>query len=91
MLVTDTHRNTAIVIRNDGQEVTLVPMAGGRLSALHLKFGEFRTLWSELAQPLPEALAAFIDHAARWGATQEVKRGLEKLLARDRQMAGTLF
>lgn len=91
MLVTDSHRNTAIVIRNDGHEVTLVPMAGGRLSALHLKFGEFRAAWSELAQPLPEALSAFLDHVATWGASQEVKRGLDRLVARDRQMAGTLF
>ncbi|MBL8489304.1 MAG: hypothetical protein JNM82_00830 [Rhodocyclaceae bacterium] len=91
MVVIDTHRNTAIVIRNDGRQVTLVPMAGGRLSAIRLGFAEFRAGWSELGQPLAAALDAFLDHVQHWGASQEARRGLEKLAARDRMMAGTLF
>ena len=42
MVVTNGSRTTAIVIRNDGHKVTLVPMKSGKLLAKALSFDEFK-------------------------------------------------
>ena len=91
MVVTDCHRTTAIVIRNDGHKVTLVPMKSGRLSARTLSFGEFRAEWCETGYALSLALTTFLAHVMKWGASLEVSRGLEKLAARDRNVVASLF
>lgn len=87
MVVTNHHRTTAIVIRNDGAKVTLVPMSSGKLSACTLSFEEFRHDWSETDYSLDRALDAFLHHAAELGATGEASRGLTRLQQRDRFVA----
>lgn len=84
MVVTNSSRSTAIVIRNDGHQVTLVPMKSGKLAALTLSFAEFRGEWAETDYALSRALETFMAHVREWGATAEVARGLDKLEARDR-------
>ncbi|MBI4983869.1 MAG: hypothetical protein HZC24_00535, partial [Rhodocyclales bacterium] len=84
-------RTTAIVIRNDGTKVTLVPMRSGKLSAKTLSFSEFRTEWSETGYALSLALTTFLAHVMKWGSSLEVSRGLEKLAARDRFVVASLF
>lgn len=91
MVVMDHGRNTAIVIRNDGTKVTLVPMQGGKLKARTVPFGEFRTEWRETGYALSQALTTFLAHIMKWGASVEATRGLEKLAARDRFVVASLF
>jgi hypothetical protein len=91
VVVTNNQRSTAIVIRNDGHKVTLVPMKSGKLSARTLSFDEFRTEWRETGYALSLALTTFLTHVMKWGASMETVRGLEKLAARDRFVVASLF
>jgi hypothetical protein len=91
VVVTNMQRSTAIVIRNDGHKVTLVPMKSGKLSARTLSFAEFRGEWQETGYALSLALTTFLSHIMKWGASLEAARGLEKLAARDRFVIASLF
>ncbi len=91
MVVTNHNRTTAIVIRNNGRHVTLVPMKSGRLSAKTLAFDEFRREWCEAGYALSQALTTYLSHVMKWGASMEVSKGLEKLAARDRHVIASLF
>lgn len=91
MVVINGKRTTAIVIRHRGDQVTLVPMKSGRLSAKTVAFEEFRREWSETGYALSHALTTFLAHIMKWGASLEVTRGLERLAARDRFVVGSLF
>lgn len=91
MVVTNRSRTTAIVIRNDGVRVTLVPMKSGKLSAKAMSFAEFRADWTETGYALSQALTTFLAHVMKWGASIEATRGLEKLAARDRFVVASLF
>lgn len=91
MVVINRGRTTAIVIRNDGARVTLVPMKSGKLAAKTLSFSEFRAEWTETGYALSQALTTFLAHVMKWGASLEVARGLERLAARDRFVVASLF
>ena len=91
MVVINRGRTTAIVIRNDGARVTLVPMKSGKLSAKTVGFDEFRQEWRETGYALSQALTTFLAHIMKWGASLEVVKGLEKLAARDRFVVASLF
>lgn len=91
MVVTNSQRSTAIVIRNDGHKVTLVPMKSGKLSAKTVSFEEFRRDWRETGYALSLALTTFLTHVMKWGASLEASKGLEKLAARDRFVVASLF
>ncbi len=91
MVVTNNQRSTAIVIRNDGHKVILVPMKSGKLSARTLSFEEFRGNWHETGYGLALALTTFLSHIMKWGASLEARRGIEKLAARDRFVVASLF
>lgn len=91
MVVTNNQRSTAIVIRNDGHKVTLVPMKSGKLSARTLSFAEFRGEWRETGYGLALALTTFLSHIVKWGASTEAQRGIERLAARDRFVVASLF
>lgn len=91
MVVINGKRTTAIVIRNTGERVTIVPMKSGRLSARTMSFDEFRGEWRETGYSLSQALTTFLSHVMKWGASLEVSRGLEKLAARDRFVVSPLF
>ena len=91
MVVANRNRTTAIVIRNDGRKVILVPMKSGKLSAKSLSFDEFRRDWRELGYALSLALTTFLSHTMKWGASVEVKKGLAKLAARDQFVVASLF
>jgi hypothetical protein len=84
VVVTNSSRTTAIVIRNDGHKVTLVPMTSGKLAAVTIDFAAFRAEWTETDYALSRALSSFMAHVREWGATAEASRGLTKLEARDR-------
>jgi hypothetical protein len=90
MVVTNSHRTTAIVIRYDRDQVTLVPMKGGKLFAETLSFAEFRESWSEVDYALGKALDSFLAHAQERGASAEVVRGLNRLQQRD-ELCASLF
>lgn len=87
MVVTNSHRTTAIVVRNCHGKVTLVPMKSGKLAAQTLSFAEFLAEWHETAYDLPRALDNFLRHAEEQGATAEAAKGLERLRERDRCVA----
>jgi hypothetical protein len=91
VVVTNNQRSTAIVIRNDGHKVTLVPMKSGKLAARSLSFEEFRNEWRETGYGLALALTTFLSHIVKWGASIEARRGIEKLAARDRFVVANLF
>ncbi|HEX8987312.1 MAG TPA: hypothetical protein VF816_05080 [Rhodocyclaceae bacterium] len=91
MVVVNRCRTTAIVIRNDGSRVTLVPMKSGKLSAKTLPFAEFRAEWQETGYGLAQALTTFLAHVMKCGASLEVSKGLERLAARDRFVVASLF
>ena len=87
MVVTNSQRVTAIVVKNTGGKVTLIPMASGKLAAQTLSFAEFLAEWHEADAALPQALDNFMRHAAEQGATAAAVRGLEHLRARDNFVA----
>ena len=91
MLVIDENRTTAIVIRNDGFSVTLVPLKTGKLSARSIPFAQFRQNWYETSYPLNKALVTFQRHVARRGASGAVIKGLCRLQNRDRWVVDSLF
>lgn len=91
MVVINGERVTAIVIRNTGANVTLVPMKGGRLSAKTISFGDFRNQWVEAGYSLSQAMTTFLAHIMKWGASNEVSSGLARLAARDRFVVNSLF
>lgn len=91
MVVTNAQRCTAIVIRNDGRKVTLVPMKSGKLCSRTIGFEEFRQEWRETGYALSLALTTFLIHVMKWGASLETRRGLQKLAARDRFVVASLF
>lgn len=91
MVVINLQRSTAIVIRNDGHKVTLVPMKSGKLSAYTVSFSDFRQDWRETGYALSLALTTFLSHVMKWGASLEARKGLEKLAARDRFVVASLF
>jgi hypothetical protein len=91
VVVINSNRTTAIVIRHRGDRITLVPMKSGRLSARTVAFDEFRREWQETGYALSQALTTFLAHMMRWGASLEVSKGLEKLAARDRFVVASLF
>lgn len=91
MVVTNSQRSTAIVIRNDGHKVTLVTMKSGKLSAQTVSFASFRENWRETGYALSQALTTFLSHIMKWGASLEARKGLEKLAARDRFVVASLF
>lgn len=91
MVVTNEQRGTAIVIRNDGRTVTLVPMKSGKLNSRTISFEEFRREWHETGYSLSLALTTFLTHVMKWGASLETQRGLQKLAARDRFVVASLF
>lgn len=91
MVVINGERVTAIVIRNNGSNVTLVPMKGGRLSAKTISFADFRAEWSEAGYSLSQAMTTFLSHIMKWGASSEVSHGLSRLAARDRFVVNSLF
>lgn len=83
MVVTNIQHETAIVIRRDGQTAVFVKLKAGKLVCDRLTETQFREQWQEAAYPLDETLRRFLDHAEIHGATQEARKGLQKLLARD--------
>ena len=91
MVVISAQRVTAIVIRNNGRKVILVPMRAGRLTARTVEFEEFRTEWQEAGYSLSQALTTFLAHIMKWGASGEVSTGLARLAARDRFVVAPLF
>lgn len=91
MVVVNRCRTTAIVIRNDGSRVTLVPMKSGKLATKTLSFSEFRAEWQETGYGLAQALTTFLAHVMKCGASLAAVKGLEKLAARDRFVVASLF
>jgi len=91
LVVTNSHRTTAIVVRNAGGKVTLVPMKSGKLAAQTLSFAEFLAEWHETDYALPKALDSFMHHAAEQGATAEAAKGLARLRTRDSCVVASLF
>ena len=90
MIVIDNQRTTAVVIRNNGIQVTLVPMSDGKLVTKTLSFTEFRRDWVEADHLFKHTLDVFFQHAEQRGATGEAKRGLIRLRERD-ALVGSLF
>ena len=91
MVVVNSHRTTAIVIRHDGHHVTLVPMKSGHLSTTRLDRARFDGEWRALDYDLARALAFFLDHAEKQGATREAMDGLRRLEERDHRVVASLF
>jgi hypothetical protein len=91
VVVINGERITAIVIRNTGGMITLVPMKGGRLSAKTIPFNDFRAEWNEAGYSLSQAMTTFLSHIMKWGASSEVSQGLSRLAARDRFVVNSLF
>jgi len=91
MVVTNIRHETAIVIRRDGQTAVFVKLDAGKLACERLTETQFREQWQEAAYPLDETLRRFLEHAEIHGATQEARRGLQKLQARDAFVVTSLF
>lgn len=91
MIVINREHGLAVVIRHDGQKVTLVPMRRGKLMAQRLSVVEFHREWQPCAAPLAHTLETFQLHIASHGASREVVSGLEKLATRDKDVVASLF
>jgi hypothetical protein len=91
MLITNPQRETAIVIRRDGQTAVFVKFNPGKLTCERLTETQFREQWQAMDYPLSDALKQFLEHAGSHGATQEALKGLQKLQARDVFVVASLF
>ena len=91
MVVTNIQRETAIVIRRDGQTAVFVRFNAGKLACDRLTEAQFREQWHATDYALSDALNRFFDHAKSHGATQEALKGLQKLQARDSTVIANLF
>lgn len=91
MIVSNVHRETAVVIKRDGTQVVLVKMGAGRLTTQRMLESAFRTDWHEVPGDLRMTVERFLSHARAFGASQEAIRGLERLQQRDRWVVGNLF
>ena len=91
MVVTNIRHETAIVIRRDGQTAVFVKLNTRKLVCDRLTETQFREQWQEAPSPLVETLQRFLEHAKIHGATPEVRKGLQKLLARDVFVVASLF
>lgn len=91
MVVTNTQRETAIVIRRDGQTAAFIRFKTGKLACERLTEVQFREQWHPMDYALSEALKRFFEHAETHGATQEALKGLLKLQARDNAVIASLF
>lgn len=91
MIVSNANRETAVVIKRDGQQVVLVKMGAGRLTTQRMAESAFRAEWQEVPGDLRETVERFLNHARGFGASQEAIRGLERLQQRDRWVVGNLF
>lgn len=91
MVVTNAQHETAIVIRRDGETVVFVRFTVGRLACERLIELTFREQWKESQLPLSETLRQFVVHGEGHGITQEAAKGLEKLIARERNALSQLF
>lgn len=91
MIVSNSLRETAVVIKRDGHQVVLVKMGPGRLVTQRLAESQFRATWAESNAPLQECVQRFLDHGRSFGASQEALRGLERLQQRDQCVIASLF
>ncbi|MBS1197986.1 MAG: hypothetical protein H6R18_1771 [Proteobacteria bacterium] len=91
MLVWNAHRTNAIVIRNDGRNIRLVPMKSGKLVVVRTTRDKFDAEWQPHEYPLEKALSSFLEHAHQQGATSEALKGLQTLAARDQTVIHPLF
>lgn len=91
MVVWNSHRTLAIVIRHDGQNVRLVAMKPGRLGVSRMTREKYEAEWCACDQPLEPTVAAFLAHARQQGASAEAMKGLESLAQRDRCVINPLF
>lgn len=91
MIVTNQALTMAVVIRHDGQQVTLVPMRSGKLTAQRLLASQFNHDWQTSDYPLEKAVQSFLAHARDHGASKEVLNGLERLAKRDQDVVVSLF
>lgn len=91
MIAVNQERTMAVVIRHDGQQVALVPMRSGKLGVVRLLATQFNREWQLCDYPLEKALRSFLTHARDHGASKEALAGLERLLARDRDVVASLF
>ena len=91
MVVINTQHETAIAIRRDGQTAVFIRLKSGKLVCERLTEMQFRQQWQESSYPLQETLIRFLAHADAHGATQEARKGLQKLQDRDRRMVANLF
>jgi hypothetical protein len=91
MVVTNIQRETAIVIRRDGETAAFVRFHAGKLACERLTEAQFREQWHETNYALSDALQRFLEHAESHGTTQEALKGLLKLQARDSVVVANLF
>lgn len=91
MIVWNSQRTPAIVIRHDGTNVRLVVMKSGRLGVTRCTREKFEAEWSGCPQPMEQILATFLVHARQQGASAEALKGLEALAQRDRCVVSPLF
>jgi hypothetical protein len=91
MVVTNIQRETAIVIRRDGETTAFVRFHAGKLACERLTEQQFREQWHETNYALRDALQRFLEHVESHGATQEALKGLLKLQARDSVVVANLF
>ena len=91
MVVCNTQRTEAIVIRHDGQNVRLVSMRSGRLTVSRASREKFEAEWQVSNAPLSQTIALFLEHARQQGASVEAQKGLESLAHRDDPVVQPLF
>ena len=92
MVVSNAQRETAIVIRRNGEIVVYVRLKPGRLACERTTEALFRAAWcEECCYSLQETLGRLLAHADACGATQEALRGLERLRDRERNAVASLF
>ena len=91
MVVINRNHTTAIVIAHDGNQVTLVPMKAGKLSASKMPHEDFTRDWKETTYSLANALERFLRHAKQRGSSQSALKGLQRLQMRDRWVVAPLF
>ena len=92
MVVINAQHETAVVIRRDGETVVFVRFTAGKLTCERATELGFRELWKESHHlALADTLDRFVAHGETHGITQEAAKGIEKLMARERNALSQLF
>jgi hypothetical protein len=90
LVLTDSHRKIALLVKRRKDKVDIVRLASGKLSVDTLAESALKKEFNELDYPFEQALDKFLSHGAAHGMT-DAARGLLESLALEQRTQLRLF